>query len=130
MSWRGIQGHHNFQFKWKVFTFDRQSRRKGSFQVKLSMSHLNSGRRRSEPVIGIEAVTDFPRPNSGKGDKVNSSPKSSHRPNVELSISCIGFRIQTQTKFVLWNMETNNCNDSRLTLDYLQNFHGCQFGDF
>lgn len=60
-------------------------------QVKLSMSHqLNTGRRRSEPIchgIGIEVpVTDLTRPNSGKGDK------QTKRPNVELSISSIGFR--------------------------------------
>jgi len=62
-------------------------------QVKLSLSHpLNTGRRRAEPSchgIGIEG-TDLTLPNSGKGDK--QSHKQTKRPNVELSISSIGFR--------------------------------------
>merc|ERR1711990_240664 len=63
--------------------------------VKLSMSHpLNTGRRRAEPSchgIGIEVPgTDLTLPNSGKGDK--QSHKQTKRPNVELSISSIGFR--------------------------------------
>ena len=63
--------------------------------VKLSMNHpLNTGRRRAEPSchgIGIEVPgTDLTLPNSGKGDK--QSHKQTKRPNVELSISSIGFR--------------------------------------
>ena len=64
--------------------------------VKLSMNHpLNTGRRRAEPSchgIGIGEVpgTDLTLPNSGKGDK--QSLKQTKRPNVELSISSIGFR--------------------------------------
>jgi len=64
-------------------------------QVKLSMTHhMSSGRRRAEPTcrgIGMDVpVTDLTRPNSGKGDK--QAHKQTKRPNVELSISSIGFR--------------------------------------
>lgn len=71
--------------------------------VKLSMNHpLNTGRRRAEPSchgIGIEVPgTDLTLPNSGKGDK--QSHKQTKRPNVELSISSIGFRL---ILFSSWN---------------------------
>ena len=122
MSCRTSIGHHNFLFKSKVSIFDRQRLviiliydKKDFFVqssglmipslhsiervhpgVKLSMNHpLNTGRRRAEPTchgIGIGEVpgTDLTLPNSGKGDK--QSHKQTKRPNVELSISSIGFR--------------------------------------